>query len=113
MSGIAVIADHGGNGALAYGAGTQEWQNIDYANCKVHQIVNGEEKAVGSGKNVMDGNPIGSITWLANHLKSRGYNLKAGDWISTGSAAEMVTVPAGGSVKGEFGLLGSVEINFS
>ena len=60
----------------------------------------------------MDGNPIGSITWLANHLKPRGFGLKAGDWISSGSAADMLPVPAGGTVKGDFGTLGSVEVDF-
>tara|TARA_Y100001934_G_scaffold116418_1_gene142522 strand:- start:56227 stop:57003 length:777 start_codon:yes stop_codon:yes gene_type:complete len=113
MSGVAIIADHGGNGAFAYGPGTEDWQSVDYANHKVRQIINGEEKATGTGQNVMDGNPIGSITWLANHLKLRGYGLKAGDWISSGSAADMLPVPVGGSVKGDFGALGMVEVIFS
>ncbi|MEC8201104.1 MAG: hypothetical protein VX085_16290, partial [Pseudomonadota bacterium] len=67
------------------------------------QIINDKEKASGTGQNVMDGNPIGSITWLANHLKPRGFGLKAGDWISSGSAADMLPVPAGGTVTGDFG----------
>lgn len=112
MSGLAVIVDHGGNGGFAYGEGTEDWASIDYANHAVRQIINGEEKAVGTGRNVMDGNPVGSITWLANHLKARGFSLKAGDWVSSGSAAEMLPVPAGGSVQGDFGSLGSVEVRF-
>lgn len=112
MSGLAIIVDHGGNGAFAYGPGTEDWESIDYANHSVRQIINGEEKAVGSGQNVMDGNPVGSITWLANHLKDRGHTLKAGDWVSSGSAAEMLPVPAGGSIKGDFGSLGTVEVRF-
>ena len=113
MSGLAIIVDHGGNGAFAYGAGTEDWESIDYANHPVRQIINGEEKAVGTGQNVMGGNPVGSITWLANHLKTRGHSLKAGDWVSSGSAAEMLPVPAGGTVKGDFGSLGTVEVSFS
>ena len=112
MSGVAVIVDHGGNGAFAYGVGTEDWQSIDYANHHVRQIINDEEKASGTGQSVMDGNPIGSITWLANHLKPRGFGLRAGDWISSGSAADMLPVPAGGTVKGDFGTLGSVEVDF-
>ena len=113
MSGLAIIVDHGGNGAFAYGAGTEDWESIDYANHLVRQIINGEEKAVGTGQNVMAGNPVGSITWLANHLKTRGHSLKAGDWVSSGSAAEMLPVPASGTVKGDFGSLGTVEVSFS
>jgi 2-keto-4-pentenoate hydratase len=113
MSGLAIIVDHGGNGAFAYGAGTENWESIDYANHPVRQIINGEEKAVGNGQNVMGGNPIGSITWLANHLNTRGHTLKAGDWVSSGSVAEMLPVPAGGKVTGDFGSLGTVEVSFS
>ena len=113
MSGLAIVVDHGANGAFAYGAGTEDWESIDYANHPVRQIINGEEKAVGTGQNVMGGNPVGSITWLANHLKTRGHSLKAGDWVSSGSAAEMLPVPAGGTVKGDFGSLGTVEVSFS
>ncbi|MEL0113453.1 MAG: hypothetical protein VW835_17110 [Rickettsiales bacterium] len=112
MSGLAVIVDHGGNGGFAYGEGTEDWASLDYANHEVRQIINGEEKAVGTGRNVMNGNPVGSITWLANHLKGRGFGLKAGDWVSSGSAAEMLPVPDGGTVKGDFGTLGSVEVHF-
>tara|TARA_Y100001933_G_scaffold262309_1_gene319472 strand:+ start:366 stop:1142 length:777 start_codon:yes stop_codon:yes gene_type:complete len=113
MSGLAVILDHGGNGGFAYGPGTKDWAGVDYANHALKQIINGEEKAVGSGGNVMDGNPIASITWLANHLKPRGQSLKAGDWVSSGSAAEMLPVPDGGTVTGDFGSLGTVEVSFS
>ena len=113
MSGVAIIADHGGNGAFAYGPGMEDWRSIDYASHQVCQMINGEEKARGTGQNVMDGNPIGSITWLANHLKLRGHGLNEGDWISSGSAADVLPVPAGGLVKGDFGSLGTVEVLFS
>ena len=113
MSGLAVILDYGGNGGFAYGPGTIDWAGVDYANHALKQIINGEEKAVGSGSNVMGGNPIASITWLANHLKPRGQTLKAGDWVSSGSAAEMLPVPDGGTVTGDFGSLGTVEVSFS
>ena len=113
MSGLAIIVDHGGNGAFAYGPGTEDWESIEYTEHAVRQSINGEEKAVGSGQNVMNGNPIGSITWLANHLKLRGHRLKAGDWISTGSAAEMLPVPDCGTVVGDFGSLGTVEVTFT
>jgi len=39
--------------------------------------------------------------------------LKAGDWVSSGSAAEMLPVPDGGTVTGDFGSLGTVEVSFS
>ena len=108
----AVIVDHGGNGAFAHGAGTEDWQSIDYVNHHVRQIINDEEKASGTGQNVMDGNPIGSITWLANHLKPRGFDLKAGDWISKRQRRRYAPVPAGGTVMGDFGTLGSVKVDF-
>ena len=112
MTGIAVIVDHGGNGGFVHGDGDKDWEKINYENHLVRQIINGEEKAQGSSKNVMEGNPIGSKTWLANHLKERGLTLKAGDWVSTGSAAEILPVPVGGTVIGDFGALGTVEASF-
>lgn len=112
MGAVAIIVDHGGNGAFAYGPGTKDWRGIDFATHAVRQIINGAEKAVGSGKAVMDGNPVASVTWLANHLKGRGRTLRAGDWISSGSAVEMLPVPLGGTVQADFGSLGSVEVRF-
>lgn len=112
MSGLAVVVDFGGNGAFAYGAGTADWRGIDFAGHRVRQIIDGEEKATGSGRAVMDGNPLASVTWLANHLKARGRTLKAGDWISSGSTAEMLPVPAGGTVRADFGTLGVAEVHF-
>jgi len=112
MSGLAVVVDFGGNGAFAHGPGTADWRAVDYAGHTVRQIVNGEEKAVGSGAAVMDGNPLASVTWLANHLKSRGRRLKAGDWVSSGSTADMLPVPAGGTVRADFGALGTAEVRF-
>ena len=112
MNGISIITDHGGNAGFVYGTGTDNWKQIDFPRHPVRQIIDGKQKAVGFGQNVMDGNPIGSITWLANHLQKRRLFLRAGDWISSGSAAEMLPVSDGGSITGDFGSLGSVEVVF-
>ncbi len=113
MIATVVIADHGGNGAFAYGPGTEDWRAIDFATHEISHLINGEEKARGSGAAVMGGNPVGSITWLANHLRGRGMRLREGQWVSTGLATEMLVVPEDGTITGVFGVLGSVEVRFS
>jgi len=113
MNAITMIADFGGNAAFAFGTGTTDWQAIDFPNQAVRQLVDGAEQAVGSGAAVSDGNPLGSVTWLANNLKGRGHGLKKGDWVSSGLATQGIRIDDGGTIAGDFGSLGTVELRFA
>jgi 2-keto-4-pentenoate hydratase len=84
---------------------------VDLPAAKVRHLVDGEEIAASSGANVL-GNPLNSLAWLANHLAGRGRELTAGQWITTGAATGPLPAPAGSTVTGDFGELGTVEVRF-
>lgn len=102
----ATTMDFAGNFAFVFGAGIDDWQKFDLPNHGVEHIIDGEVIATSTGANVL-GNPLNSISWLANKLATRGLELKAGDWISTGAATGPISVAAGVEVTAAFGDLGS------
>lgn len=111
-SGLAQFAaDHGGNFGFVYGPPIKDWQSIELANVMVTGYMNDKKVGENLGKNVM-GDPLNSITWLANHLQKRGYALKAGEWVTTGAVVGPVPAAPPIKVRGHFGSLGSVHVNF-
>jgi 2-keto-4-pentenoate hydratase len=110
--GVAVIADHCGNASFVHGAAIADWRALDLAAAKADVKVDGEVVASGSGAAVM-GNPLNSLTWIANHLSSRGKGLKSGDWVTTGSTMGIFKAPPGSTVVADFGALGAVEVVFA
>ncbi|MBL4720388.1 MAG: hypothetical protein JKY20_04555 [Alphaproteobacteria bacterium] len=110
--GLAIIADHCGNAAFVYGDAVENWRDLDLAALKVDLKVNGETVITGSGDAVM-GNPLNSLTWVANYLSARGKSLKVGEWVTTGSMMGIYKAPAGSSVVADFGALGVVELEFA
>jgi len=105
------VADHAGNFSFVYGPAVPDWQRLDLAKCAVRHLVNGEEVAASSGANVLD-NPLNALAWLANHLAKRGYEIKAGQWVTSGAATGPIPAPAGSTVVADFGPLGKVQVNF-
>ena len=65
----------------------------------------------GAGANVL-GDPWEVMVWLANNLSGRGIGLAAGQVVTTGSAADVVSVSPGDTVTAEFGPLGSATVHF-
>ena len=60
----------------------------------------------------MLGDPRNALTWLANTLSARGMGLKAGQIVTTGSAANVIKVNPGDTVVADFGDLGVTEVHF-
>ena len=108
----AVIADHCGNAAFVYGEGTTDWRGLNLASHKVTLTVNGEVAVAGSGSEVL-GDPRNSLVWLVNFLRVQGKGLKAGDWVTTGSAMGVYPAPPGCNAVADFGALGQVEVSFT
>ncbi len=104
-------ADHGGNWGFIYGPAIPNWKSIDLSQIKVTGYFNDKEVGQELGANVM-GDPLNSLTWLANHLPKRGYSLKAGEWVTTGAVVGPIPAKPPVKVRGEFGDLGSVHLNF-
>jgi 2-oxo-3-hexenedioate decarboxylase len=106
-----LVADHAGNYSFVYGAAVPGWQKLDLAKCGVRHLVDGEEVAASNGANVL-GNPLNALAWLANHLATRGHELKAGQWVTTGAATGPIPAPVGSTVTADFEGLGKVEVRF-
>lgn len=107
----AFAADHGGNFSLIYGPAVPGWDSIDLSNVEVVAFFDDEEVGRSLGSSVL-GNPLNSLTWLANHLIDRGYALKAGDLVTTGAAIGPIPKKPPVVVSGQFGDLGRVEFDF-
>ncbi|MGF1459999.1 MAG: 2-keto-4-pentenoate hydratase [Leptolyngbyaceae cyanobacterium] len=106
-----LIADHGGNYSFVYAPAVPNWQQLDLSTCIVRALFDGQLAATKTGANVV-GNPLNSLTWLANHLAQRGLMIKAGDWVTTGAAIGPLSTDLGVTVTADFGNLGIVEIHF-
>lgn len=106
-----LIADNAIASILILGEPAKNWRDLDLAQQSVAVRVNGETVDEGSGANVL-GDPRNVLTWLANTLSARGTGLKAGQIITTGSAANVIKVKPGDTVVADFGDLGSAEVTF-
>jgi 2-keto-4-pentenoate hydratase len=106
------IADCGVNGGLVLGAATLEWQAIDLAGHAVRLVIDGEQKAAGTGALVL-GHPLNVLTWFVNRYTAGGRTLPAGQLVSTGTTTGLVLLEPGQTAVGDFGVLGQVSVRFS
>lgn len=109
--GLQIIADGGGTGCWIQGAKVDHWRTLDLENHEVKLIINDDMIIEGNSANVM-GNPINSLTWLANDLSLSGGGLVAGDIVSTGSSTMPTPVGSGDTAVANFGELGQVVVCF-
>lgn len=106
-----LVADNAIASLLVLGEPAQNWRALDLSRQSVAVKVNGETVDEGSGANVL-GDPRNALTWLANTLSARGMGLKAGQIVTTGSAANVIKVNPGDTVVADFGDLGVAEVHF-
>ena len=107
----ALIADNAIHGACVIGETRDLSHTLDLSRHPVSLEVNGQEFSRGDGGNVL-GSPLIALSWLANHLQTRGNILKAGDIITTGTACDVFYAQAGDRIRADFGTLGSVSLSF-
>lgn len=98
--GLAFVADHAANAAVALGAWRTDWRAMDLSAAKAVLSVDGEETAAGVGRAVM-GNPVEALCWLARHLAERGTPIGAGQIVMSGTIVPMTAVPVGAEIKAE------------
>lgn len=60
-----------------------------------------------------DGHPLRALAWLANHLASRGEELKAGQVVTTGSYCGVLDVPLDAPLTFVYGDLGTLAVTLS
>lgn len=113
---LAQLADGLNNGAYIVGPASADWNHVDYAGHEIvlRAVVDGQriELARGSGRPILDGDPVGALLLLAN-AQPPGYGgLRAGQIVTTGSCTGAVAVPGACAVEADFGALGIVRLRF-
>lgn len=104
------VSDGASYAAIVLG---NEISTLDSLNLRVLGMaayLNGELVTHGAGAAVM-GNPINSVTWLANKLLGLGLTLKKGEIILSGSFTPVFPIHAGDTVHVDFDHLGCVSLN--
>ena len=104
-----LVADNGCHAALVEAAAVADWRRLDLARQKVTFSLNGKELAAGMGADVL-GHPLEALTWLANDLSRRGFGLKAGQIVTTGTCCGFHPLAAGDEAVADYGALGRVAV---
>lgn len=109
--GLQVIADNSAAGFWLAGTEYEDLDAVDFDDFPVTLHINGELAVEGNCSNVL-GNPLNSLTWLANTLCTHGSGLKAGEIITAGSCIAPTPAQAGDEAVAGFGALGQVTVRF-
>ncbi len=107
-----VLADNGVDGKVVYGAPIHNWRAYDLTSREARLIVNGNVVRSGSGAAVM-GDPMNAVTWFVNHQSRCGRGVRKGEFVTTGSCAELYVPEIGDSAVADFGELGQVAVTLT
>jgi 2-keto-4-pentenoate hydratase len=110
--GLLVIADGGANAAIVRGEPVRDWRRFDLSNHPVRLSLNDVEVADGSSSDLVFGDPIGAIAWLANHPALAGRGLKRGEIVMTGTCTGLTPIQAGEEAEADYGGFGQVRATF-
>jgi 2-keto-4-pentenoate hydratase len=110
MDALGMITDLGVNGALVLGAAIADG---DYAyNTLTLQVrINGQTIATRT-QPLPEIDPVQALVWISRHLASRGFRLRSGDVITTGSQAGIIGYRPGDLVEADFGIAGTAVVQF-
>jgi 2-keto-4-pentenoate hydratase len=103
--------DDGGAAAFVYGTAIPDWRKFDLPNAKIDLYLNGQYIKSGYGRAAM-GNPLTSLTWMANWLRVRGQGLQRGEFVSTGTCTGHFFAAPGDTLDVDFGPIGSVHVKY-
>jgi 2-keto-4-pentenoate hydratase len=103
------MADNVAHAGLVLGDDVPDWRARDLNDLAVRQTADGVVQVERRGANPA-GDPLLSLTRLANHLHGFGLQLEAGQVVTTGSWTGLLSVPAGTRVVGGFEGLGEAVV---
>ena len=109
--GLQVIADNSAASFWLAGTEYEDLNTVDFDDFPVTLHINGKLVVEGNCANVL-GNPLNSLTWLANTLCNQGGGLKAGEIITAGSCIAPTPAQTGDEAIAGFGALGQVTVHF-
>jgi 2-keto-4-pentenoate hydratase len=85
------------------------WRDLDLAAHEVTGFISDGPPQCGIGSNVL-GDPRAALTWLANELSQLGIPLREGQTVSTGTCVVPMAITPGDHVRGDFGVLGTIDV---
>ena len=88
-----------------------DWRGLDLAAHPVLATITGKLEHKGVGRNVL-GDPRFAMAWIANELSGLGRGLRAGEIVTTGTAAVPLPILPGDEAVADFGVLGKVSLRF-
>jgi 2-keto-4-pentenoate hydratase len=104
------LADSMGNGAFITGTPLRDWRKLDLENLAVTLTHDGSVAERGSSARIL-GNPLLAVIALANAQPLPAGGLKRGQIVTTGTCTNPIP-PKPGAHVGEFGALGTLQLNF-
>jgi 2-keto-4-pentenoate hydratase len=106
-----IVADGSLHAGLVLGR-SNEPSSDDLTNAICTASIDGEVIASGTGSDVLGG-PYVALTWLINHLISRGHALPAGSLVSTGTCTGIAPLAREQQATNNAGQLGRVDVRLS
>ncbi len=105
------LADFQNNAALIVGAGTRDWQKIDFLKQEVEFHI-GARVSRAKGAHSF-GNPFRLLPWLLKHCAKRGLGLHAGDVVTTGAWTGLEIAKPGDEVVARFPGIGEARLRIN
>ncbi len=109
---LGTVADHGGTGFYVIGAEHADWRAFDTISTDVTLSFDGAEAGRGTGAAMM-GDPVNALVWFVNHASAKGIDVKAGQFVSTGSCTGVIPAPAPVTAIADFGSAGKVQLSLT
>ena len=106
---LGLVADNAWNEGAVLGLPCTDWKAVDLASIRGIATINGENVGEGYGRDAM-GHPFEALAWVANNLARRGRQLRAGQFVITGSLVTSKFPKAGDTLGFQLGELGAVEL---
>lgn len=106
---VDTVADNGSSARCVFGPAVPA--TTDLVAEGVRLLCDGRELHRGTGGAVL-GHPAASVAWLANALAAYGRELRAGDYVLSGSMTTAVPATAGATYEASFDSLGTVSCRF-
>jgi 2-keto-4-pentenoate hydratase len=109
VSPFEAMADNIAHAGLVLGADVPDWRERNLNDLAVHQMAGAAVQVARRGANPA-GDPLLSLTRLANHLHGFGLQLEAGQVVTTGSWTGLLFVEGGQRITGGFDGIGEVVV---
>lgn len=106
------ISDNAANGGIVLGEPFRDFAAIDLRWVGAIVLRDGAVEETGLGAGVL-GDPLLSMSWLAQRLGAYGQRIQKGHVVLSGSFIRPVEAPSGSNFLGDFGRFGKIEVKFA